>query len=449
MLKDIPIIRSFAYNGKHHVYDAYTNQLLSVSKDQYIEICQLQKIGVEEYRIQKKDTQAYKDILMMMHSGFFHSSFINMVEHPSKKYIPYMLDRCICFLQLQITRDCNFKCRYCLFTRDHDINRHHEKVNMPWEVAKQSIDFLFDHSQESQNITITFFGGEPLLNFKLIKVVVDYAEKKFISKGVSYSLTTNGSILDDQMIDFFISHDFDLLISLDGSEEIQNQHRKFYENGMGTFNIVFKNALKIRDRDSEYFYKHVMFVPVLFADENENAVLEFYNNNGITSTSIRKQYANIQGIDYIHNSNEGLMNLSKENQIKEMSNEQISGFDEIFNDKSPIQAPWHHSGSCIPGIVRLFVNVHGDFYPCERVIETPALSLGNVYQGFDVIKVSSLANIARITEKECKQCWAIRFCAMCAMHCTDSTKDEISHQMKLTYCNIQKKLAEVYLKTKC
>lgn len=110
---DIPIIKTFIHKDKCYFYDAYTNKLLNVSTEQFMEICELQKIGLNKYKNLNKTNKPYHDILMMIDKGYFRNQFIEKVEHPDTKHIAYLINRCMNHLVLEVTSACNFKCRYC------------------------------------------------------------------------------------------------------------------------------------------------------------------------------------------------------------------------------------------------------------------------------------------------------------------------------------------------
>ena len=135
-------------------------------------------------------------------------------------------------LELFLTGDCNLRCDYC-FVR--------EKVPtyMSWEVAKESVNLLFLESRNIEDMTIIFFGGEPLLLWELIEKVVCYAEsmgKKF-KKKLHFSLTTNGVLLSEKILEFSQRHKIMHLLSIDGDKETHNLHRKF-PDGKGTYDLV-------------------------------------------------------------------------------------------------------------------------------------------------------------------------------------------------------------------
>lgn len=429
--QDIPIAKIFTFKGKCFLYDTYTNRLLEITKEHFGEIKKLQSIGLDSYKQLNKHEKTYKDVIMLIQKGFLKSSFVDRIEHPETKYIPYIIDRCIHDITLQVTKDCNFNCRYCMFANDNNIDRNHEKQYMSWDIAKRSVDFLYDHSKDCKNVTISFYGGEPLLNFKLIKDVVDYAEKCFFSKKIKYVMTINGSILSDEMIDYFAKHKFLLTISFDGPKEIQNFHRKFKEAGEETYDLVLRNILRLQNKHKDYFNNYVNFIPVTFEDENYQEVIDFFKTIDISSDKLHRSMAELRGIDYVNNN---IYNFDNNFSDTDSSSNIDEKSETVYSNKSVPPLTWHHNGPCIPTLKRLMVTTDGSLYICEKIIEKKELSIGNIFDGVDISKVYDFLNIGKLTEDECKECWAMRFCSMCAMYCIDPETNSFSKKCKQISC---------------
>ena len=250
---DSPIIKLFTYKNRYFFYDTFNNNILEISKKQYLEISELLKIGIKEFKVLQKETVSYKSIVHLIEKGYLKGSFIKEIANPSIPFIDDLLKSCINDISLQVTRNCNFRCRYCLYTSRSGVERIHEPINMSWEIAKKSIDFLFDHSSDSERIHISFYGGEPFLNFELIKKIVSYTESKFFTKAVEFAATINGSILSDSIIDYIIDNKFKIAISLDGPKKIQDRHRKFDSDGSGTFDTVFGNIMRLKCKETKFY----------------------------------------------------------------------------------------------------------------------------------------------------------------------------------------------------
>lgn len=141
-MKDIPVIKTFVVDGEYYLYDTYSNQLLEVSRDHYGEIKQLETIGLKEYISLDKYSDAYRDVLLLIEKGMMKTSFVSQIEHPRTSVVSVLLERNIKGITLQVTQNCNFSCRYCLINTQNNIGRTHKMINMSWETAKKSIDYL-------------------------------------------------------------------------------------------------------------------------------------------------------------------------------------------------------------------------------------------------------------------------------------------------------------------
>lgn len=439
---DIPVIKVFEYKKRYFLYDTYTNGFFEIKKEHYAELCLLCKIGITAYKKLRKNSVEFNDILQLINKGLLKYNFIEKVEHPETKNISFLLDRCVNDIVLQATRDCNFKCRYCLYAGNNDFERHHQKVNMSWEIAKKSIDFLHDHSLNTDSIKISFYGGEPLLNFDLIVKIVKYVYEKIKTKNINYNMTINGSLLTDEIIDFLVLHAFDVSISLDGPKDIQNNHRKFKSNGGNTFDIVKNNIFKIKNKYSEYFNTHISFLPVYIEDENFNDVLSFFKELGVDESKITPLQANLNGIDYIYSE----YHLASLVEKYTFSQNEFFLLQNNLNKNNLLPSVWHHNGQCIPGIQRVFIDTYGMLFPCEKITEDKTFCIGNIDSGFDVNKVINILNIGKLTEAECKKCWAGRLCEICVSLCNDIDNQKISRDKKLYTCEQQKQRALAKLK---
>ena len=138
---------------------------------------------------------------------------------------------------LCLTHQCNLRCTYCYVDK--------RAGRMPIGVAEKIVDFIFDHATDEENIDIGFFGGEPLLEFKLLKKIVEMIERhrKFDRQRVSLSTVTNGTLFSNEIADYFAEHDIVLCFSCDGPPEVQDQFRH-YRNGCGSSTSVLEAISK-------------------------------------------------------------------------------------------------------------------------------------------------------------------------------------------------------------
>ena len=152
----------------------------------------------------------------------------------------------ICFISLHIIHDCIMNCEYC-YGEGGQYGKTHP-ATMQFEVAVKAIDTAFQNIGDNQTLHINFFGGEPLLAFTLVTKIVDYSDKKAkrLSKKTSYSISTSGLIMTDEMISFLSEHHFSVSISIDGGKIHHDVHRKD-KNGHGTYNSIIKNLNRLQE----------------------------------------------------------------------------------------------------------------------------------------------------------------------------------------------------------
>lgn len=430
------LIKLFVYKGCFFVYTPYSNNILCITKEQYKELQKLEKLGFNEYMQQKVDTQEYHDTILLIESGFITKPFIEDIKHPATDDYPTIINRGMQRLILQVTQRCNFSCRYCHKIYSKSARFVSEKSDMTWDIAKQSIDFFIKHSQDSETVHIYFYGGEPLLNIALIKNVVEYTELRINTKEVIYHITTNGSLLTEEIILFLAKYKFKVAVSLDGNKERQNWARKF-ANGDYTFDVVWAKIQMLQTLYKDY--NNIMFLPVVFVDEDKKNVLDFFKSNNIDQNRVILLEANTSGIDYTHGiiqkeiAKDGVVNANWVD-YDNIGEEKFNDFLEKYNNKHNLDKIWHHAGTCIPGYFKLFVNTKGFFYPCENAPNCPDMCIGNVIDGINIEQAVKLLNIGKLTKEECKNCWAIRFCSMCSLYCIDEEKCCIRSEIKQLNC---------------
>lgn len=429
---DSPVGIAFIVHGCFYVYDTYNNQILKLNKEQYIEVTKLFKFGLKAYQETDSKCKAYSDIDHMIAKGYFRKPWVSTIAHAESELLDDIVERGIQHLTLQVTRDCNFICRYCAYACETDYNRSHDKVTMTWDVARRSIDFLFEHSKDSLVVNIGFYGGEPLLNFSLIKRCVEYAKELFKSKVITFNMTTNGYILTNNIIDFLAENSFVLSVSLDGPSKIQNYNRKVRISGQETFDTVWNNVKNMRDRKPQWFDNHVYFHPVYLPGESPDEIRTFYSSHAIKSNHVSLKYANLSGVDYFNLQRaEG----SNKNKIDDdFSNTVYDEFCKLLDSRQSIPSKWQHNGPCVPGGRKIFVDVSGNIYPCEKLNSSNANVMGNIDSGIDKNIARSFLNIGLLSADRCKQCFAMRFCNICLQKCYDHTSDSINDKQKCIYC---------------
>lgn len=335
----------------------------------------------------------------------------------------------------EITQNCNLRCKYCVFNGEYINKRSLSTKNMSLKTARAALDNVFDFTKnrDKKELVIGFYGGEPLLNKKLVKEIVDYSRSLFSGWNIMYSLTTNLTLLDDKMIDFFIEHNFKLLVSLDGPEENHDAKRVTQDNG-GSFNIIYNNLKKIKEKNSDYFLRKVSFSCVFSPELSLQNVYDFFIKNDL----VYQNGVRIAPVDPYDTSyydkypyDKSKLKTQRETVLKKIK-AKLNGTKNLSLAESQFlkslltavtgrlenQTYNNLYNACLFD-ERLYVDAEGKFHICERV--NNRFSIGNINDGFDIEKMAEMVkDYIKIQEKQCSDC-NIRFlCSRCyAPFCRD------------------------------
>lgn len=335
-------------------------------------------------------------------------------------------------LQLEVTTGCNLRCKYCCFSECYEYTRSHGSSLMTWETAKNAIDYYYKNFAEVKkknmlrNACVSFYGGEPLLNFKLIKQAVEYIKENYSCYRTDYNITTNATLLTDEIGDFFAENSFAVLISLDGDEETHNRNRVFAAGG-GSFETVIGNLRKFRKRHPEHDKLGISacYDPAIDFEKVE----KFFNDEDLFVA----KHSFIDGVNttYFDRFNEEDWIKFRDNQRKFrdkyiFSDRPISkkefiafsvgvGFMEfafhlMYGDRRNDITPY--SGTCVPG-EKMYVAVDGKIHMCEKV--NPRYSIGDINNGgLDTGKIAKWSNeYNREVGVHCKDCEISKLCSLC------------------------------------
>ncbi len=434
-----PFVHMFKTPLGYYIYDVNTNDIIKIDEDIY---CCLRKEGPAGGDVIEKINQ-------LKEMGYLKTNRVEETEHPATELLPFYLNAKVGQLVLQVTQNCNLRCDYCVYSGKY-VTRGHTNQRMSFATAKRAIKFLREHSLEKDRVIIGFYGGEPLLEFELIKKCVAFAKKELHGKRIDFALTTNATLLSEEIIEYFIEHSFMITVSIDGPKEIHDKERRFSGNNNGTFDIVIANVRKIREKDIDYFNKSVRFNAVLLTDKSFRCVDQFFQgdqlfeNMGISAHLVSDAFSKnpnpIESI-YIEEQQYELFKFYLA-QLKRIDSKYASPLlyerfmqmknkrecEEVSRRKNLLKK-WHRGGPCIPGVMRLFVTVDGKFLPCEKVCEiADAAQLGTLDSGYDFEKVSNILNIEKYTEERCHNCWAYSECSIC-FQCCDNNEDAIAESI--------------------
>ncbi len=444
----IPFIYPLSSPNGKYIYDVNTNEVVSVSEKVYQALISI--LRKEKFEL---DADIQQEMELIKDMGYLSDKKVEVIEHPTLPFLKTYLDRKVQKMTIQITQGCNLRCTYCVYSdTENEKQRSHSSKHMSYDMAKQAVDFLLNHSIDCEKVNIGFYGGEPLLEFELIKKIVLYAEQVFVGKELDFSITSNGTLLTDEVIEFFIKHNVQLMISIDGPPEIHNSSRKFAKDGSGSFEVILHNLEKLKLKYPDYIEK--TSISMVVNPQNDYSCInslfvnyEIFKDMHPTPTIIDDTYSTEKTTfcdNFIEHRNYqvflaflGKLGRIDKKHISPIAQQEVerldTKIDRMHNYKS-LPGKAAPSGPCIPGQLRLFINVDGVFYPCERVSETSnVMQIGNLYDGFNYDKVADLLNIGSITTNECRNCWAFRHCSLCGKYADGG--DKFSGELKLTHCN--------------
>ncbi len=458
MKENRPFAHLFRTAGGYYIYDVTKNVIIKTQRKDWNFIRDVQS-GTCNFE------NGNNLITKMLEDGFLSSNRITEMVHPADDTLLYYLDRKINMITLQVTQQCNLRCDYCVYSGGYE-NRAHSKKRMDFDIAKRSIDFYIEHSADSEFINIGFYGGEPLIEFELIKKCISYIESISEGKTLLFTMTTNGTLLKEEIVQFLEEHGVSIRISLDGPKEVHDSSRKFAFNNCGTFDKVIENVNMIKDKFPE-FYKKLAFSTVLDQKNDLTCISQFFTdydtvkNVSLFAAQIVDNYAKNSvdetedfqcKIGYEHFK----VLLSKVTSFddKYISKVVAYDYDNLKRTYKHLKATEglpkkiHPGGPCIPGAQRLFVNVEGDLFPCERVNEcSDIMKIGSISTGFNLDKIRTLLNVGKLSENKCKNCWAFRFCTLCCANADSG--DGLSGDKKTSKCNSVRNTAESNLKDIC
>ena len=460
--QNLPFIHLMKTAMNNYAYDVNTNSFIELSDETYAYLETLLNSGDAEIPAPPDVAQSVE---RLRQNGLLSSKHPLKIEHSQSLFLENLLKKNVNQMTLQITQECNFRCAYCSYgAKDFQFQREHSAKRMSLETALKAVDFFAAHSIEVSDVALGFYGGEPLLELELMKDIVEYAEKKFFGKNLSFPITTNGALLTSEVVEYLSAHNFGITISLDGTSEVHDRSRKFAATGEGTFATIKKNIDEIKKYYPKLF-ESVMFNVVIDPRYPCNELHKFFTENPTfkdsqcTATLIEDFFfvekvvvSDAYMREDNHHNLKMLLSLlgryprAKVSKVAETNT--LTTYSKLESDLtvtpelSDVMAP---GGPCIPGGQRLFVSVDGDFYPCERVSETSeAMKIGNLNNGFDISKAQKVLNVGQLTEEDCKNCWAIRHCQICAKHCDNN--GHLCADIKLSQCEQIKRTVEFQFK---
>jgi uncharacterized protein len=354
-------------------------------------------------------------------------------------------------LVLNVTNQCNLACTYCYeFGSDKIATPQGKPKYMTLETAKASVDFLLNGSGNREAVHITFFGGETLMNFKLLREVVNYAtgQAAASNRRITFSLTTNATLLTDEIIAFLSDNAIGVTVSMDGPAELQDK-RRVYKNGKGSYAVIEPRLRALiaghRTRavtarvtltegvtDVVRIYRHlkddlgfheVGFAPVTASDN------QAYSLDGDAMAGVL-----------------GDFHLLAQEWLAYALRGRMHGFTNVSETISELISGTNKSHPCGAGLGLLGVSPSGDLSPCHRFTDADTHTLGNLTDGLDAAKREDFLTRGHVGAKyECQSCWARPLCAGGCHHEAFVRYGDTGHA-NLHYCDWIRQWTDTCLK---
>ncbi len=457
---------------RHYFYDFGTGRIVEVDEvifailDEYGVMTREEILDAYEHLGRENVETAFREIEGLRNDGY-------LADHRADELCS--VERIVCennirnieefwqntgeLLVLGITERCNLDCAYCCYSGKFKEHRTHNDRSMSFEVARKAItDFLDQDNTNLAGWPISFYGGEPLLEWELLKNCVEHAENyaRSLGKTTSFAITTNGTLLDEAVCDYLVEHNFLVMISLDGPRSTHDRYRVF-PNGKGSFQTIYANINRFAEKYPDYLKRGLNFTlaPPLEVSETEKIVEESFPKFPLSrialvnpgreyrlseNTASSTQYGcySTTACHPTETPAESFRNFRPEDRLLLMSlwlecveNLKTYGSAEARKRRpfstylfEPQLQTYHRRPirrksleglvfmPCMPGFTRRFCDVEGNYRVCERVDDSLAYRLGDVWTGLDANKMRRTLELRRHFG-DCANCVSLNTCDIC------------------------------------
>ncbi len=435
-MKDI-MIHQYKFNGRNivldvcsgavHVVDDPTYDIISMFETNDLET--IKKAVTEKYKdrddVTEKDIEnCYAQLLEMQKNGqlFTSDSF-----EPMAGTLKARTSGVVKALCLHIAHTCNLNCSYCFASQG---KYHGERALMSYEVGKRAFDFLIENSGTRRNLEVDFFGGEPLMNFDVVKQLVAYARsiEKEKNKNFRFTLTTNGVLVDDDVIEFSNREMSNVVLSLDGRKEVHDRYRVDYAGNGSWEKIVPKFQKFVNARGGKNYYMRGTFT---HANPDFLEDIKTMLDLGFSELSMEPVVAASDDPAALTEADKPVVMKQYEDLAKLMLERDKEGkpftFYHYMLDLKGGPCIYKRISGCGSGTEYMAVTPWGDLYPCHQFVGDEKFKLGDIWSGVNNKKIQDeFASCNVYAREECRDCWARLYCsggcAANAYHATGSVK---------------------------
>ena len=411
------LVHKFIQDGDYYLIDVNSGSVHIIDELIYNMVGEDELLDKEDVINNLKDKwskeeieEAYEELLDLVKEEVLYSKDlyeeIAMAGDESESYI-----KALC---LNVVHDCNLRCKYC-FADEGEYKGCRKPMSA--EVGKRAIDYVLENSGNIKNIEVDLFGGEPLMVFDTIKEIVDYAKEKdkLYNKNIRFTMTTNATLLNDEIIDYIDKNMGNIILSIDGRKEV-NDNVRIRVDGSGCYDRILPNIKKMVDRrdPSKQYYARGTFTRentdffedvMALANEGfseisiEPVVLPDSHNLSIRREDLPKIY-------------EQYDMLYKEMLRRAENNDNPFKFYHFNIDLNGGPCVYKRIAGCGAGHEYVAITPDGDIYPCHQFVGNEEFLLGNINSGIKNKNLSKDFKNAHIYNKpKCKECWARFYCS--------------------------------------
>ncbi len=370
---------------------------------------------------QQELEDCYNDITQLKNEGklFADSSYAQKaIDFKSRSNV-------IKALCLHVAHTCNLNCSYCFASQGkYQGNR----ALMSFEVGKQALDFLVANSGTRRNLEVDFFGGEPLMNWDVVKQLVAYARsiEKEHNKNFRFTLTTNGMLIDDDVIDFANKEMHNVVLSLDGRKEVHDHLRVDYK-GRGSYDVIVPKFQHFVEKRGNRGY----YMRGTYTHNNVDFTNDIFHMTDLGFTELSMEPVVCSPDDPYALTKEDLPKIFEQYEIlaKEMLKREKEGrpftFYHYMIDLEHGPCIYKRVSGCGSGTEYMAVTPWGELFPCHQFVGDPKYSLGDVWNGVKNTEIQDKFRKCNVfARRECDDCWARLYCSGgCAANSYHATGD--------------------------
>lgn len=460
---------AFSTKRKRYVYDTGTGKVFECEELEYtilFEILENNRFLESLENISEEQMiDAYENILQMMTSENIlqapeYIGFDCETDEELRDLLRYDLKQVI----LELTEQCNLRCKYCIFNEYNPGYRNFSPKAMPWEIAKKAVEYGRVNSGEE--IAISFYGGEPLVQFPLMKKVIAYSQEIMSDKKLTFSFTTNLTLVTQEIAEYVASvPGMSVLCSLDGPKDIHDAYRVMAED-KGSFEKAIKGLKLLVEAFGERAKEQLLINTVVcppYSQEKLDVIKNFFESlewlpkemvkkcDYVESGSLREEDISHKydgSGDYLENYDGFNMDPIEGWALnRNITNNDPDGYaagvgiDHLvrIHNRRKGDKPFEfirRNGCCTPGNRRVYVKTDGAFSLCEKIGDAP--EIGNVFDGANIenVKKYYLEDYEKQSIQKCSDCWAMNICPICYAACY--SEKGIDMERKELLCDSQR-----------